>query len=358
MQQRIFFLNQSEAVAGHNCVYGSPDSQPVREAMMILLNKLRRKVFMFGNLCLFAALIGGNPAAAAMINNGLVVLIPGTGNSLVPGDRVVEATNRLKGTYFGKVILDTFAEKGFETFIPVGLNPFGDVAENGRRVYAQLVDYYQSHHGADGMPITLIGHSAGGLYGMKVLDLNKTLPIKKLVLLSTPLKGSLFADILFGHCEGIVDCNLIQRKLTRIVKQVGLDGLEQMRKFRVREFLDSLSLPGNVDIYSVTGTQSSYYKARPGLVCPLCVSSDLLYAGASDGVVDRASAYGDDMILADQEGMPITIKPLPDMHVFLGHHELAVSETIMKMLGQRNINWVKQRQKLLFGRLADFFLTH
>lgn len=280
--------------------------------------------------------------AAARAGEGVAFLVPGTLNSVVPG------TGR--SPYFSAAIVETVAGAGYEPVVVKGLDPIGTLERNGAVVLRTLREEYLRRHPRKDAPITLLCHSAGGLYALYAAALARDLPIRRIIMISAPLKGARLADAVLG---ARADDGALRRELESYPLTINLDGLKQLGSKGVAAFLAALRLDPGIRLYAAGGSQGP----PPGplramdvdYLSPVFTLTNKIIGRESDGIVERDSAYGRPLVLGTDEA-PIPVQNLEGLHAGLDHAEQIVDWRLLEVLGFYNAYRIEDRQRALYGR--------
>lgn len=280
---------------------------------------------------------------------GLVVLIPGTLNSLAPGDiRLNPISNVTElNPYFSEAVVQSFESHGFAVIVIHDLNPTGDPVDNGQIALDQIRSWYNQNAQVAKTPITLIGHSAGGLYALYAASEAKELPVQKVFMVATPLGGVEFANEVFSKNEYL-------RKFEEFCAATSpgffdLRGLPAMTSAKVSAFLKTLRLSPEVQLYALAGEAPkselfSSFDARN--MSPFFNFTSEPITGPSDGMVSVSSAYS----VSSLSDIPIT--PLKNIGLFLDHAKQVLDYRVFKALGNFNTDYIQLEQQRVYNELA------
>ena len=274
---------------------------------------------------------------------GVAVLVPGTLNSAVPGTP--------HSSYFSAAILETVRTAGYETFVINGLDPLGGLEQNGAATLKALREDYLSGHPGKDAPITLVCHSAGGLYALYAAANAGDLPIRRIIMVSAPLEGSLLADHVLG---GRGQEESLRRDLSALPLTINLDGLKQLGTKGVADFLAKIRLDPEIHLYAVGGSQrpppDPLHAMDVEYLSPVFAITNRIIGRESDGIVERASAYGSPVIRGT-DGRPMSIRKLESLHADLDHAEQLLDWRILETLGFYNAFLVERRQKIFYAEI-------
>jgi hypothetical protein len=294
----------------------------------------------------FAAEFGGQDHA-----NRILILVPGTLNSIVPGapEQYLNPSEEVE-PYFSAAVINEFKKQFYAVRVTPHLDYFGDIKKNGRRVYADTLNWYTEI--TKNMPykpeIWIFGHSAGGLYALYTSHLNNkygnTLPIKKISMLSTPLKGVEFIDKITRLpyvFESVAEFFL------NSVWPLDFRGLWGLRSENVSTFLSELTLSPTIEIDAFAGTQSSPQEAcdifNSHFLSPPLTALQKFMNRLGDGIVSKRSALTDPVI-ATTDGKELRIKSHPEYIVPLDHVEQVWDYRYLKALGTIAPEYVLNKQ--------------
>lgn len=298
------------------------------------------------------SLAQASPSVEKCAPSGLVVLIPGTFNSWMPGNPDQVFDHKL---YFSDTIRRVFKNQGFSVLVIDSLVPTGDLKKNGSKALKQLKSYYEENCPKDGsVPIHLIGHSAGGLYGFSILHSNAELPIQNLFLIATPLEGLTLADAVF-------DNGATRAWFEELIKNVypyfDARGLPALQTKRIQEFFEGIVISSTVSLWSITGEQRPHLEAQEWtdarfLPIPF-VAIDYLLGGGSDGVIDRTSAQGLNLKIKTRKKTFSKISLYPET-MKLDHIEQILDWRIINNLGFSEAQAIDREQEAFYSGLGDF----
>jgi len=297
--------------------------------------------------------------AQTPLDRRALVLVPGTLNSLVPGGQIQLPGGPSENPYFSKAIFETLREFSLSVEVIKNLRWFGELHHNGEEVYQEMKQWYKREFPHGQVPITLIAHSAGGLYALWAIHLNELhrgqsdyLPIQKLVMISTPLHGVELANLVFS---GGKIGRFIEEVLEKWGPYLDFRGLLQMTTSRVNDFLKGLQIPKQLKIYSLAGSQKP--PPFPGnplsspFLAPPFVMTDMLIQRLSDGVVSVDSTRPRDLFLRDFEGEEVSIQFIESLHPILDHAEQILDVQYLRLMGIQNLDYVRTQQKELYRNL-------
>lgn len=272
--------------------------------------------------------------------NRVLILVPGTLNSLVPGSPEQYLNpNEEMAPYFSSAVINEFKKEFIAVRVTPNLDFLGDIKKNGRKVYTDMLTWY-SELSAD-MPnkpeVWIFGHSAGGLYALYASHLNNKydnkIPIKKISMLSTPFKGVEFIDKISSFhyvFENIAELFLNSDW------PLDFRGLWGLRRENVYTFLNELTLSSDLQIDAFSGSQASPSDVIEVLDShflspPLAILQKLINH-TSDGIVSQDSALTDPVI-ATADGRELRIRSHPEYVVPLDHIEQAWDYRYLEALG-------------------------
>lgn len=276
-------------------------------------------------------------------SEGVAVLVPGTLNSVVPGTA--------RSPYFSAAILESVEAAGYEAFVVKGLDPVGRLEENGETTLKSLRAGYLSRHPLKDAPITLLCHSAGGLYALYAAANAGDLPIRRIIMVSTPLQGSHLADAILGGGNA----EELRGQLASYSLTVNLDGLRELGTKSVARFLTKVRLDPSIRLYAVGGSQG----APPGplqamdveYLSPVFTITNGIIGSESDGIVERSSAYGRDAVIRDTDGARMNVQSLERLHANLDHAEQLLDWRVLEALGFYNAFVIERRQRNFYSEV-------
>ncbi len=278
--------------------------------------------------------------------NKIVVLVPGTLNSAVPGTPGSSPHNRV---YFSQAIIDTVTKFVCHTYVVKGLTWFGDFKTNGGTVFKELIDWQEQHPVLRGLPIEIIAHSAGGFYSLQAASLNYSLgsPLNftRMHFLSTPLKGLELANILSSN-------NLVRRQMEKLFNRnyAGLDlrGLWQLRSPQTQAFLDDLVVPNDIEVNAYAGIQtpppSLDREFESAFLPPVFQAFEFLMDRLGDGIVSAESALGQPLIHSTNGNLFLNLHPHPEAEIPLDHVEEVWDFKYLEYLGFQETSHVEAEQ--------------
>jgi hypothetical protein len=283
--------------------------------------------------------------------NRILILVPGTLNSVVPGPPEQYLNpNDSADPYFSAAIITHFKKNFYAVRVTPKLDLFGDIKKNGRRVYNDTLKWYNQL--TENMPkrpeVWMFGHSAGGLYSLYAAHLNNQnnnpLPIKKISMLSTPLDGVEFIDIITQLpfvFEGVAELFL------NSTWPLDFRGLWGLKRKNVYTFLNELTLPSYIQIDAFTGTQKSPLEAlevfNVHFLSPPLTLLQRLIKRLSDGIVSKKSALTEHTI-ASTDGRELRIHSHPELVLPLDHVEQVWDYRYLQALGTLYPEFVLQTQ--------------
>lgn len=280
----------------------------------------------------------------------VLVLVPGTCNSFVPGGGDSEELRSYP--YFSKAVVETARAEGYETYVVHGLSPTGDLEANGRQVLADLREWYLARHPRADEPISLLGHSAGGLYSLYAASHRGQLPIGKVILVSTPLEGARLADFFL---RGGPAAQRLWDKLLAYRPYLDLSGLREMRPAEVARFLSSLSLDPSIRLFAVGGSQplpgGPLEATDPDFLSPPFALTGKAIGVENDGIVDTESAWGRRARVPTTTGKPAVIVRLTGEQAALEHSEQFMDHRLLGFFGTRGAWVIEPRQRAFYSRV-------
>lgn len=284
---------------------------------------------------------------------GILVFVPGSLNWMVPGSCGGE-DGRAWSPYFSSTILKVARDKGYDVTVIRNLKALGDFEENGKSMLSELEAWYSENYAGKKVPITLLGHSAGGFYSLHAATLGSSLPIKKIITVATPLNGTEVANALFDeflHKKGDFWINALGHL-------IDVRGLLQLTTRHVEDFLSRSQISARIKVYAVGGAQP-----RPGgvadwtdfnFLCPLCdLFAKYLPEEESDGLVTVSSALGTNALLRNRSGSPLPIHRLWDLRPNLDHVEQLLDYRLYLATGILNPGEVDKEQKRFYSELLN-----
>jgi len=275
-------------------------------------------------------LLSAQSSAATQSKQKVIILVAGFFNSFAP-------------EYFSDDIIQTLAKTGYTVFVAEKLNPVGTIEDNGERVLRIFNQVHNKYPQAD---ITALGHSAGGLYSLYAINKGAHY-IKNLITVSTPFDGVEFIQRLRQDSE-------IIKKLTDFCF---LDGLRQLTKPFVKNFLSTIKVPSHLKIYSYGGYQPVSLDVFDAANMSAVLSvTDSYITGPSDGIVGFNSATAVTQI-PTLEKTYIKVNAITSTYVNLEHWEQVLDYRNFILLGTPNIELVKNRQIKFYSKISELMLS-
>jgi len=277
------------------------------------------KVKLVSLLVLAASALTGGVCQAAIPGNEVIVLVPGFFNSLVPGN----AQNSSYQPYFSNDIVQVFQKTGHKVYIVNNLNPIGGIAENASHLETFLLGVVNANPGSQ---LSLVAHSAGGLYALQVAN-HSSLPIRQIAALATPFGGVQFIDnIEFSFVP-----------LTPLIQFVALDSLNQLTTSGLAPFYDQLDMRSNLALKVYYGYQSLRNMSPP------MATAQLIGDAPGDGIVTIAS------VMAAKQLTPFVQQ---SDYIHVEHWAQTMDYRLFAMFGE-NINQIRSEQIRFFTRIYN-----
>lgn len=302
----------------------------------ITLNKFKGfysallKINLLFVLAAIIAFSASQSSAATPHKDKVIVLVAGFFNSFAP-------------EYFSDDIIETLKSKGFKVIVAEKLNPVGTIEDNGERVLRIFNAVRSENPNAD---ITALGHSAGGLYTLYAINKGAHY-IKNLITVSTPFDGVEFIERLRDQSEIIKD----------LTDLCFLDGLRQLTKPFVRNFLATIKVPSSLKVYAFGGYQpvslNIFDSANMSAVLSV---TDSYITGKSDGIVGYGSATASALI-PTLDKTTIKVNTNTESVLRLEHWEQVLDYRNFILLGTPNIELIQNRQIKFYSSIADLMLT-
>ena len=281
-----------------------------------------------------------------------VILVPGVWNSGLPGNTHFNPVSGIieANPYFSEQIIQSIESQGYATYVIKDLSWFGQLENNGERTYWELRNWYDRYFSNSNLPIYLLGHSSGGFYSLYAEHLNQSsndpLPIKKIIMLSTPLKGTGLAETFF---EKYWFSPVFSKIVSETSNFFDLRGLKGLTAKAVKNFLAPLQTPPTVDVYTLASSQpppdEPIKMADMEYLSPFFWFTSQFVDGVSDGIVSLDSAYG------VGETFSFKLKSLRRYQAQLDHAEQVLDYRIFKLLGTYNAELVRDRQAKLYSSI-------
>lgn len=303
---------------------------------------------------LLALSLAGAPRPAA---RPVAVLVPGTLNYAVPGGLTdgPDGEDLKRHPYFSRAVVEAVEAAGYEAFVVDGLDPLGTLEGNGDKTAAALRAWYGRRRPAKDAPVTVVGHSAGGLFALRAAAACRELPVVRVVLVGTPLSGSAVADAVFGGTPRRAEELLTE--FARALPRVDLRGLRQLTAAGVGRFLASVRLPRGLAVTAVGGSQapppSPLQAMDADYLAPLWTLTGRLIGVESDGLVQVESAYAPRQPLLADDDSVVPVRPLRGLHARLDHAEQFLDSRIFAALGFRGASELESRQRALYSAVLE-----
>lgn len=260
----------------------------------------------------------------------VIILVAGFFNSFAP-------------EYFSDDIIKTLSKTGYIVFVAEKLNPVGTIEDNGQRVFRLFNQVHAQYPNAE---ITALGHSAGGLYSLYAINKGAHF-IKNLITVSTPFDGVEFIQKLRQDSEVI-------KTLTDFCF---LDGLRQLTKPFVKNFLSSIKVPAHLKIYAYGGYQPVNLDIFDAANMSAVLSvTDSYITGKSDGIVGYSSAIAITQIPTLQKSF-IKINTIQTTFIDLEHWEQVLDYKNFILLGTPNIELIKNRQIKFYSQVSNLMMS-
>lgn len=273
-------------------------------------------------------------AAQAAPSN--LVLVPGFFSSAIPAPE--NFGNPWKQPYFSHDIVRHLAARTAHLWVVDTLNPVGSVEENGKRLITFLRNRQKDF---GGQPITLLAHSAGGLYSLFAAA-NSDLPINHIIAVSTPFRGLRVIQAL--EDQGI--------PFDELAAPFCLKNLSGLKEAPVRKFITGLQLkhPVRLDVfagYQTTGV--AFWDWR--ILSPPLVPFQALIREPSDGIVSVQSSLNvNDLKFKNPANLDVHVhsQTLP-----LEHWELIIDAELTRLYGIQNIRSLRQAQLHTYSLILE-----
>lgn len=306
------------------------------------MKKYFKSVLILFGLCFsFLANAQFYPGNVKNLKRDVVVLVPGFFNSLAPSIPVAgESQNPWKDPYFSRSISAAIQAQGFDVYVVNNLKPVGGIAANGE-LLIQFLTSLQSKLRAD-QKMYLVCHSAGGLYSLYASG-KTSLPITKIVTVSTPYSGLRFLDNVQGFAS----------KIDYLLQWISLGNLLELNRKNVTEFMNKLKVPDDLSVQVYGGFQSPgllWFDAKQ-LSSVLMITDALGGDSASDGIVTWDSAFAVKNFVS-KSGRNIAPKLMKD-YAHLEHWEQVVDHRLFFPLGVLNLDYIKREQDRFYAQLAQ-----
>lgn len=251
----------------------------------------------------------------------LLVLVPGFFSSFAQ-------------PYFSDHIVSHLERQGYTVEVVQNLNPIGKVSENSQSTLDSLQAIAKKH---SHQPMTIIGHSLGGIYSLVALNTDKTLPVQNVVTIATPYEGVGIVNGIDANFPGVSD----------LADFLHLESLVEMRTANVQAILKKYPIPENVRWIALGG----YEKRCLMLTCAwperlswiMSVGQFFIGRDPSDGIVTTGSALA--------INSKLKIERWQDMVVPLEHWEMVLDHRVFGALGVANTSWIHAQQIQLYSNI-------
>lgn len=292
-------------------------------------------------------LVAATGAHAATPSKGALVLVPGTLNHLIPGSIQVLSTGEIEAyPYFSGNIVQTIESLGYAVYVVKNLSALGSMENNGEEVVAETREWYQSNFPSGNVPLTMLGHSAGGFYALYAASRLSDLPLQQLITISTPFAGADLANISASVFNMQSAANTIYSQTDGIID---LRGLPELTTPQVQNFLGALNLDPSLSIRSYGCYQTAmplpFISMDARYLWPGFYGTAAAIGGKADGVVGLASVYGDGITLPTTlSSKRLSIQAVKDQTCNLDHAEQALDYRIFGLFGRTDIGYISSEQ--------------
>ncbi len=263
----------------------------------------------------------------------IAILVPGFFN--IPGQK----TN-VGLTYFSRTIVRAVQASGYTPVVINDLDPVGSIVQNGERLRVELREIAARHPGAQ---LTILAHSAGGLYTGYALTVEPSLPIANVVTISTPYAGVELVELL-KWIPGY----------STVTKVLNLTNLNEFQSQAMQQTLAALRIPQRVRWIALGAAQPVCNL----LSCAKAQNQTWLLSLAwrfsdktGDGVVATESATAKGISVLTQEGTALKIETWPDFVIPLEHWETVLDADFFTLLGVVNTGWIQETQRSIFTQI-------
>jgi len=269
------------------------------------------------------------------VESPIVVLVPGYFN--FPGVKAPFLNQRLQ--YFSSTILATLRAEGLTPVMIEDLDPVGTVAENGDRVKTHFRQIAKQHPSTK---ISVIAHSAGGLYTAKALTDQPDLPIQEVITIATPYKGAELADLI----------KWIPAQ-EEILNVLDLRSLREFQSDQIGAVTSQLRLPRKVRWVALGAEQEVCHLASCWHAYHMSWILSLAWSfmeRRGDGVVSVESATHS--VLPAQGGGLIQMENWQDVPIPLDHWKVVLEPALFKAVGVTDTDWIAGQQQAIFKQMA------
>lgn len=278
-------------------------------------------IFSYG---IVLSLVGTKAYSAAPAN---LVLVPGFFSSAIPAPE--HFGNPWDQPYFSQDIVHLLKSRAGRLFVVDNLNPVGGVQENGQK----LIRFLNAHiKDFGGQPITLLGHSAGGLYALYAAA-NSNMPIQHIISLSTPYRGLKLIDNLAN--DGV--------PVASLAAPFCLENLMGLQAANVKNYLSNLVLKNKLRLDIFAGYQSlGLFTIDWKVLSAPLVPFQAIIGENSDGIVSVQSSLNASDLMNKNKGLVNIVthaKPVP-----LEHWEMILDSDLTKIYGVLNSDELRKAQ--------------
>jgi pimeloyl-ACP methyl ester carboxylesterase len=259
----------------------------------------------------------------------IAVLVPGFFNSFAP-------------EYFSSDIVGALQSKGFAVVIAHKLSAVGSIQENGERV---LILFNEIRKQAPNAQLSVIGHSAGGLYSLYAINKGARY-IKSLVTVATPFNGVEFVET--WRQKSWLFKNLMDL--------IHIEGLSQLTTPFVQQFIKSIKVPSSLKVIAYGGYQPVNWDITNAANMSGVLSVPASFTtGPSDGIVSYESAVYTTTIPTVEKTLN---KVRSDRTVVFGleHWEQVLDYRHFYLLGVRNPKLIRDRQVSFYSSVGSMLL--
>lgn len=295
---------------------------------------------------------------------GVAVLIPGTFNldlgavllRLGASPKTREEAERLN-PFFSSEIVQTLAAQGLAVEVVRSVAPFAGLRRNGEAALREIRDWYQSRYPDGKVPITLVGHGAGGFFALYVASHSPELPIRQVITVSTPMNGLQLADKVF-------DSGSVGRELKDILDHcdgwIDLRGLPALTSPEVARFLGQIRLRPGTEILHVAGSQpipGAFHLTDSAYLSPFLALTARLIDGESDGLVTVRSAYGGKTPILDTRGGRVREIARKDLFMPLDHAKQVLDYRLFTTLDETDTELIEFLQRQAYAALGSAIVS-
>lgn len=286
---------------------------------------------------------------------GVAVLIPGTFHvGLGSAESILGA--RLN-PFFSAWIIKSLASQGLAVEVVRSIVPLAGLEQNGELALQEIRAWYERNYPAGDVPITLVGHGAGGFFALYAAAHAGDLPIRRVVTLATPMNGLQLADEAFNS-------GWVGRKLKEICDHadgwIDLQGLPALTSPEVSRFLERIRLPVGTEVIHIAGSQprpNLFHLTDAAFLSPVLALTSEFIKGASDGLVSVRSAYGGKTPILNTQGGQVSEIVRKDLFMPLDHAKQVLDYRIFATLDESDTDLIAFLQIQVYTAIGSMIAS-